>query len=276
MHGEASLYRPLPARITRAAHPTGFDLLLELELLHGQELEHQPGQFVEISCLGLGEAPISLCSSPTRHGRFELCIRDMGGLTSRLQSLREGEIVGVRGPYGKGFPLEAMEGKDCLLVAGGIGLAPLRSLVQAIVDDRDQYGRLMLLYGARLPSELLFGEDLAAWATDPRNQVLVTVDRPEEGWEGNVGVVTTLFSQIRLGAPEETVAAVVGPPVMYRFVLAELAAQVVPEEQIFVSLERRMKCGVGKCGHCQIDNVVVCVDGPVFTGREVLGFHETL
>jgi len=272
----ASLYRPGPARITRASSPTSFDRLLELELPGGQDLGHQPGQFVEISCLGAGEAPISVCSSPARRGRFELCIRDMGGLTSRLQLLDGGDVVGIRGPYGNGFPREAFAGNDGLIVAGGIGLAPLRSLIEAVVDDRERYGRLTVLYGAREPSELLFTDDLARWAEDPRNEILVTVDRPDHAWKGNVGVVTTLFPQVKLGPPDRLMAAVVGPPVMYRFVLAELQQASVPEGHIFVSLERRMKCGVGKCGHCQIDNCVVCVDGPVFTGTQVLAFHETL
>ena len=271
-----SIYEPELARITRAHSPTTFDRCFEIALPGGRTLGHRPGQFVEVSSLGLGEAPISICSAPDRSGRFELCIRDMGGLTSHLQRLGEGDELGVRGPYGNGFPVEATIGKDCLIVAGGIGLAPLRSLIQTLLADRDRFGRLIVMYGAREPNELLFTADLAAWAADPRNEILVTVDRTAEGWTGHVGVVTTLFHEVALGPPQTLLAAVVGPPVMYRFVLAELAAHYVPDDHIFISLERRMKCGVGKCGHCQIDNRVVCVDGPVFTGTEVKGFHETL
>jgi sulfhydrogenase subunit gamma (sulfur reductase) len=269
-----SIYQPELARITRASSPTGFDRLLEIELPDGRSLGHRAGQFVELSSFGIGEAPISLCSAPIASGRFELCIRDMGGVTSHLQRLGAGDTVGVRGPYGNGFPLEAMAGKDCLIVAGGIGLAPLRSLVQSLLVARSRYGRLVVMYGAREPGELLFGDDLAAWAEHA--EVMVTVDRPVEGWTGHVGVVTTLFSEVKLGPPRALVAAVVGPPVMYRFVLAELAAHYVPDDQIFISLERRMRCGVGKCGHCKVDGREVCIHGPVFSGAEVKGFHETL
>lgn len=270
-----SIYQPELARVTRAFSPTGFDRLLEIKLPGGRALGHQPGQFVELSSLGIGEAPISLCSAPSASS-FEVCIRDMGGVTSHFQQLETGDSVGVRGPYGKGFPLEAMAGKNCLIVAGGIGLAPLRSLLQSIVAARDRYGRLIVMYGAREPGELLFTEDLASWAEDPRNEVLVTVDRATGGWSGHVGVVTTLFSEVELGPPRALATAVVGPPVMYRFVLAELASRFVPDDQIFISLERRMRCGVGKCGHCKVDGKEVCIHGPVFTGAEVKGFHETL
>jgi sulfhydrogenase subunit gamma (sulfur reductase) len=271
-----SIFLPEMARVVRASDPTPTDRFLEIGFENGRALDHRPGQFVEASLLGLGEAPISVCSPPAQRGSFELCIRDMGGLTARLQEVQEGDIVGIRGPYGNGFPMAMMMGRDCLVVAGGIGLAPLRSVISEIAAHREDYGRLILLYGARAPEELLFRDDLARWAEDERNEVLVTVDRAEDGWTGHVGVVTTLFPQIHIDPHNTTVTAVVGPPVMYRFVMAELRGMRLPLDRVFISLERRMKCGVGKCGNCQIDQAQVCVEGPVFTGAQIETFHETL
>lgn len=271
-----ALLVPEMATIGRAENLTAQDRLFEIELPGGKDLGHKPGQFVEVSIYGFGEAPISVSSSPARRGSFELCVRELGGLTGKLHTLGAGDPVGIRGPYGNGFPMENFEGADCLIVAGGIGMAPLRSVVQTILADRDRYGRLILLYGNRTPDDILFADELKAWGEDDRNQILVTIDRPAEGWEGHVGVVTTLFEQITLDSSRRVVAAVVGPPVMYRFVYVELAMMRIPEDHIYFSLERRMKCGVGKCGHCQVEGKYVCIDGPVFTGEALREFHESI
>jgi sulfhydrogenase subunit gamma (sulfur reductase) len=273
---EEALFVPEMARITRAENLTATDKLFEIELPGKRDLGHKPGQFVQVSIFGFGEAPISITSSPARKGSFELCVRRMGGLTTKLHAMGSGDTVGIRGPLGNGFPMEDFEGADCLIVSGGIGMAPLRSVVDTIVANRDRFGRMMLLYGNRTPADILFPEDLKKWAADDRNQVLVAIDRPAEGWTGHVGVVTTLFQHIRLNASRRTVAVVVGPPVMYRFVYAELTALHLPHDHIYLSLERRMKCGVGKCGNCQINGKYVCVDGPVFTGAEVQQFQESI
>jgi NAD(P)H-flavin reductase len=271
-----ALFVPEMATIKGAANLTAQDRLFDIELPGGKNLGHKPGQFVEVSMYGFGEAPISVSSSPAQDGSFELCVRKLGGLTGKLHTLGEGDAVGIRGPFGNGFPMEDFEGTDCLIVAGGIGMAPLRSVVNTILADRDKYGRMMLLYGNRNPDDILFKDELKAWAEDDRNQILVTIDRPAEGWAGNVGVVTTLFEQIALDPSRRVVAAVVGPPVMYRFVYAELTMKHIPDDHIYFSLERRMKCGVGKCGHCQIEGKYVCIDGPVFTGAELGQFRESI
>lgn len=271
-----ALYTPEIAKIKRAENLTQQDRVFEIELPGGKDLGHQPGQFVQVSIFGFGEAPISITSSPAKRGSFELCVRRMGGLTGKLHTFDAGDEVGIRGPLGNGFPMEQMQGADCLIIAGGIGMAPLRSVVQSILAERDKYGRLLLLYGNRSPADILFKDELAKWGKDKRNQVLVTIDSPAEGWTGNVGVVTTLFEQIKLDSNRPTVAAVVGPPVMYRFVYAELAALHIPDSRILFSLERRMKCGVGKCGNCQIEGKYCCVDGPVFTGEQIRQFHESI
>lgn len=272
--GEA-LYAPRPARIVRTRKLTELERLLEIELAGGGELGHQPGQFVQVSVFGYGEAPISVSSSPAKRGSFELCVRNMGGLTAALHRVNEGDTVGIRGPFGNGFPLNCMAKMDCLMVAGGIGMAPLRSVVQSVLADRDRYGRLLLLYGSRTPGDILFTDELETWRADSRNEILISVDREAPGWSGHVGVVTTLFPQVKVD-PKGVAASLCGPPVMYRFVLAELHAMRVPENQIFLSLERRMKCGMGKCGHCQIDNHCVCIDGPVFTAEEARRIHESI
>ncbi len=271
-----SLFVPQMATIAHAENLTAQDRLFEIALADGRDLGHKPGQFVELSIYGFGEAPISVSSSPQKDGSFELCVRRLGGLTGKLHTLGEGDTVGIRGPYGNGFAMENFEGADCLIVAGGIGMAPLRSVVHTILADRDKYGRMILLYGNRSPDDILFKAELKAWAEDDRNQILVTIDQPAEGWAGHVGVVTTLFEEITLDPSRRVVAAVVGPPVMYRFVYAELAMMHIPDEHIYFSLERRMKCGVGKCGHCQVEGKYVCIDGPVFTAKDLREFHESI
>jgi sulfhydrogenase subunit gamma (sulfur reductase) len=266
---EENLWVPEMATIVRTRELTARTRIYVMELPGGRNLGHKPGQFVQVSIFGFGEAPISVCSTPEKPGTFDLCVQSVGGLTEALHRLGPGDQVGIRGPFGNGFPMESMRDMDCLIVAGGIGLAPLRSVIDSIFWERSAYRRLIVLYGTRRPEEVLFPEELAAWQADPRNEILVTVDEPSGGWEGHVGVVTTLFPKVKIDPARTVVAALVGPPVMYRFVHAELRELGVPDEQIFFSLERRMKCGMGKCGNCQIEHLCVCVDGPVFSGRQV-------
>jgi NAD(P)H-flavin reductase len=239
-------------------------------------LAHRPGQFVEVSSLGIGEAPISISSSPSRsNGSFEICVRKAGDVTAALHGLEPGDAIGVRGPFGRGFPIEKYRGKDLLFAPGGLGLAPLRSLINEVLDERALFGRVIILYGARNPGELLFKEELQAWADRSDLELHLTVDRGDEAWTGHVGVITTLFKDISIN-PRNTVAVTCGPPVMYRFVLMELLGKGLSEGNIYLSLERRMKCGVGKCGHCQINHIYTCQSGPVFSYREIKGLEEAL
>jgi NAD(P)H-flavin reductase len=233
-------------------------------------LGHQAGQFVEVSVLGVGEAPISISSSPSRsNGIFELCIRNAGDLTNVIHHKKVGDKVGIRGPLGRGFPLEKFRGKDILFAPGGLGLAaPARAVINQVLDERGKYGRVIVLYGARNPSELLFKDELEEWKERDDVEVHITVDHPDDAWTGNVGVITTLFSKISI-YPRNTVAITIGPPVMYRFVLMELLGKGIPESNIWLSLERRMKCGVGKCGHCQINDLYACQAGPSFSYAEI-------
>jgi len=273
---ESSIYLPTQSRILAAQPLTKLEMLFTIELPGGIALDHKPGQFVEVSLLGVGEAPISISSSPSRsNGSFELCVRRAGDLTSVLHRMTPGEMIGIRGPFGRGFPFERFRGKDMLFAPGGLGLAPLRSLINQVLDERGNFGRVIILYGARHPSELLFTDELAEWQARDDIELHLTVDRADDDWKDNVGVITTLFPKIDIH-PRNTVAVTIGPPVMYRFVLMELLGKGISEGNIWLSLERRMKCGVGKCGHCQINHLYTCQSGPSFSYTEIKHLAEAL
>ena len=265
----SSIYLPEPARILDVQQMTALEKLFTLEFFGGRSLGHQSGQFVTVSALGIGEAPISISSSPSRsNGTFELCIRKAGDLTGVLHQKKAGDTLGIRGPVGQGFPLKKFQGKDILFAPGGLGLAPARSVINQVLDERGKYGRVTILYGARTPAELLFKGELEEWDKRDDVDLHVTVDQPDDDWTGNAGVITTLFSKVSV-YPRNTVAITIGPPVMYRFVLMELLGKGIPETNIWLSLERRMKCGVGKCGHCQINDLYACQSGPSFSYAEI-------
>ena len=270
---------PKLATIIKKVPMTSMETLFEIKLDDGSELNHKPGQFAEVSVFGIGEAPISLSSPPTKKGTFEVCVRKLGNVTTKLHQLNVGDKVGIRGPFGNGFDVESLKGKDLLFIAGGLGIAPLRSLINYVLDDsnRTDFGRVYLLYGCKEPKELLFGEELVSITSKENVEFKPTVNWcPEnEVWEGNIGVITTLIPQVSFD-PEKTLAILCGPPVMYKFVIADLKKQNVPDDHIIMSLERRMKCGVGKCGHCQINQIYVCKDGPVFNYAKIKGVPEAL
>ncbi len=257
------LYYPEMASITKVEQFTEKEKWFEIEMPGGRPLGHMPGQFVQVSLFGVGEAPISITSSPTRTDKFELCVRRVGMLTEKLHQLETGAKIGIRGPYGKGFEVEAFKGKDILVIGGGIGIVPLRSLINYVIDNRKDYGRLIILYGAKDTSEFLYPDELKEWSKSSDIEYYATVDHGSPDWNGNVGVITTLIPALDLDL-ENTITAVVGPPVMYKFVLMALKTKRIPEINIYMSLERRMKCGVGKCGHCQINYSYVCQEGPVY------------
>lgn len=271
-----SVYLPVPAEITAVSKLTELENLYAIRLPEGRPLGHQPGQFVQVSVLGVGECPISVCSSPTRPETFQLCIRRVGAVTDHLHRLEAGAEIGIRGPLGHGFDVREMQGKDIFIVAGGLGLAPVRSLVQYVLDERSRFGDFHLFYGARTPAELLFREDLTRWRESNAVDFYVTVDRPDEQWRGKSGVVTRLFTELPRLDPEETMVVIVGPPIMFKFVVLEVLSRRVPQKNIYCSLERRMECGVGKCGHCQANNVYVCLEGPVFKYGQLKALREAI
>ncbi len=271
-----SIYAPMPARIAAVRKITEMENLYTIELPHKYRIRHRPGQFVQLSILGVGEAPISISSSPSRSdSAFELCVRRAGDLTSALHRMKRGDLVGIRGPFGRGFPVDNFQGKDILFVAGGLGLAPLRSLINQILDLRGNYGRVIILYGARSPKAMLFQGELIEWAARADVELHLTVDNPDGEWANSVGVITTLFKEVDI-FPRNTAAVVVGPPIMYKFVIQELLNIDIPKGNIWLSFERRMKCGVGKCGHCQMNHLYTCQAGPTYSYAEIEGLPEAL
>jgi NAD(P)H-flavin reductase len=271
----SSPYVPEKATIKKITQLTETEKLFLLSIDSGRSLGHAPGQFVEVSLFGIGEGPISISSPPARDNTFELGVRAAGNLTRALHGLKSGDALGIRGPFGHGFPVENLMGKDLLFVAGGIGLVPLRSLIKYSLEHRDAFGRIIILFGSRSPKERLFTDELSEWSKRKDVEFLETVDRSDEGWTGNVGVITTLFKKITID-PRKTAVMIVGPPVMYKYALLEVKEKEVPKNNIFLSLERRMKCGLGKCGHCQINNYYVCQEGPVFAYPQIEEKEEAL
>jgi NAD(P)H-flavin reductase len=236
----------------------------------------RPGQFAQVTLFGAGEFPASLPPSPTEAETF-FTIRQVGSCTAALHQLKPGDQFGVRGPYGNGFPMEDYAGKNLVFVAGGIGLIPLRSCIIYALAHRERYGQIQIYYGAKTPLELMYLENLAQWEKAAGVQCQLTVDRVAGEWKGNVGVVGSLFRKPGVTVPvENTVAFVCGPPVMFRFVIKDLQAMGFADQQIVSTLERYMKCGVGKCGHCCIGVAYVCVDGPVFTYAQIQKLGEDI
>jgi NAD(P)H-flavin reductase len=234
---------------------------------------YHPGQFVELSVFGVGEAPFCLAQSPTRSEFIEVTIRRTGAVTNRLHTYRAGDVVGLRGPFGNSFPFERARGKHLLFVGGGIGLPPLRSLINYVLDHRADYLDVTVLYGARTPADRVYKNELAEWSRSPALKLVETVDRGDDTWTGHVGVVTKLLKGMSVD-PDATVAFTCGPPVMLTFVMAELLAIGLPPVNIVTTLERYMKCGVGKCGHCSVGHHYICVDGPVYNFDQIRRLPE--
>ena len=230
--------------------------------------KYKQGQFMEISVLGVGEAPISITSSPSRKGFLEFTIRAAGRVTQSIHNLKIGDCLHLRGPYGNAFPFEEIKRKNIYFVAGGIGLAPLRSLINLVFNNRKDFQKIKLLYGAKTPDELCFKDELESWKKIPDTEVWLTVDKPCAGWGCRVGVVTELWKDTFVH-PNNAVAIVCGPPIMMKFVIRELQSSGFKDEDIIMTLERYMKCGIGKCGHCNIGEKFVCMDGPVFSYAQV-------
>jgi NAD(P)H-flavin reductase len=266
-----------PYRVGQVWKETSDTFTLALEPAHSAACSgFSPGQFSMLYVFGVGELPISISGDPEEPGRLIYTVRSVGQATHALVSRKPGEMVGVRGPFGGCWPLAEARGKDVVLVAGGLGLAPLRPAIYQVLRHREDYGRLIVLYGGRSPRDLLYRKELAAWARQPDTQVLSTVDYGGLSWRGHVGVVTTLFRYVRL-QPARTVAMLCGPEIMMRFVTRELESCGLGESDIYLSMERNMKCAVGFCGHCQYGPYFICKDGPVFPYskiRSLLEKHE--
>lgn len=239
-------------------------LTLRIKEKNNGIVRYQPGQFMMLSLAGFGEAPFTFASVFLRKERFQISVKKMGSLTEALHNLKINAVVGVRGPYGNPFPLERIIGKDLLFVAGGIGMAPLRSALQYVFKKRKEYGKIEVVYGCRTPRDILYRNELLSWQQMPHANIHLTVDTPDEYWGGACGVVCVLFPQIKL-SPKRAVAFLCGPQAMLKFAIIDILKLGFKPHNIYASLERYMKCGTGKCGHCYIKEKYVCLDGPNFS-----------
>jgi len=247
----------------------------------GEAFDYLPGQFMELSVIGVGESPISISSTPTRKGLLEFCVRRMGRNTNALYRLKDNDLIGIRGPYGNGFPVYDMEGSNLLLIAGGLGMAPLRSLLNYALDNRQNYEKIILMYGTKYPEDVLFRDELESLQAREDVDCLLTVEQaynlPDaKPWHGRIGMVTDLFGDVGELDVDNTYAVACGPPIFYRFVIEELLERGFSKDRILMSLERRMECGIGKCGHCGIGYKYTCIDGPVFTYWDAINLPEMI
>jgi NAD(P)H-flavin reductase len=273
-------YLPVPMRIENTHIETDDNMLktFELAFVHEQDaarFQFVPGQFCEVSVFGKGEAPFGIASSPTQPGPLKFTVNKAGVLTSTLHSMGEGEFVGLRGPLGNGYPLKTYEGHNVVVIGGGFAFTTLRSLTEYMLDKRNRarFGEVSVIYGARTPGLLLYKEQLAAWEQRADAHVHLTIDVAVPGWEKLVGFVPDIVAKVAPSS-KDTYAVICGPPVMIKFTLPKLTALGFKPEQIYTSLERRMKCGIGKCGRCNIGPYYVCKDGPVFSYAQLAGLPQ--
>lgn len=264
-------YLPLPMRVEKIVIETEDKNIktFSVKFFNDEDeanFNYLPGQFAQLSVLGEGEAPFGIASSPTQPGELEFTVNKAGGLTTALHNLEEGEIIGLRGPLGNRFPIEAFESKDTIIIGGGFAFTTLRSLINYILyqENRSRFGNVLVIYGARSPGLLLYRDELEKWEGRTDLELHLTVDSADEDWQRKVGVVPNIVKEIA-PSPENAYAVVCGPPIMIKFTLPVLRDLGFPPERIVLSLEMKMKCGIGMCGRCNIGNQYVCKDGPIFT-----------
>ena len=270
-------YRPLLGTVVGTRDLATDIRLFQVELDDPDEREsfaYRPGQFALVSAFGVGEAPFCLTSACSRGPLVEFAVGRVGTVTNALHRLGRGSTVGVRGPYGNWFPTEEMKGKNIIILGGGIGGAPLRPLIHTILDNRADYAKLTIFWAARMPSLLVYSEEFDDWRATPDTELHVTVDQGDDNWTDNVGLITQLLEQIA-PSPENAIAVTCGPPIMIKFVMLSLQKLGFTGEQMITTLEAKMKCGIGKCGRCNLGEKFVCIDGPVFNYAEIAGFLES-
>jgi NAD(P)H-flavin reductase len=275
-----NIFLPKAVNILKKQQITELEYHYTLQMADASELNFSPGQILEVSLFGYGEIPIGLASSPTRGNTFEFVIRSVGRVSAALNKLTQGDVLYIRGPLGKGFDLAKLTAQNILIVAGGIGLCPTRSLIQYILDRRQEYKSFTLFYGAKTPQQQLFLDDLKHWRESSAVDFYASVDNADpdlnkgNDYQSHIGLITDLFTLTDISA--DTRVVVCGPPIMYKFVIRELELLGIAHKNIFLDLERRMKCAVGKCGHCQLNDIYVCIDGPVFPFSEIEHLEEAL
>ena len=266
-----NIYLPLRGTIEKVVEESS--TIRSFAIVPDEPVPFCTGQFIELTVPGIGEGPFTPCSSHYATGTLEFTVMKVGKVTSALHGMAAGQRVGLRGPYGRGYPLKEFEGRAILICGGGVGLAPLRSLLLTLRHDRERYRGVLLRYGARTPADIIYKAELAKWQKDEKLNVKVTVDRSDAGWAGQVGLVTTLLEDPVID-PENSVAVVCGPPVMMKFTTFKLLDIGFAPGDIYLSMEKNMSCGFGKCGHCRLGSYYVCKDGPVFTYEQVKDLRE--
>lgn len=261
-----NIYRPIKARLTEVIEES--PLIKTFVLIPEEEFSFGTGQFIELSVDGIGEAPFTPSSSPQIKDKLEVTVMKTGYVTEIMHNLKPGAFMGIRGPYGRGYPLEKFFGKEVLILGGGCGLAPIRSLLYALEHIQDKIEKVILCYGSKTPSDCIYKPLFSRLNSMKKFEAYRTVDKIEEGWDGSVGVVTTLLSKVRISL-KNSVAVVCGPPIMMKFSTIRLLEMGYGEDQVYLSMEKNMSCGLGKCGHCMLGEYFVCKDGPVFTYSEL-------
>lgn len=262
-------YLPVKARIDKIIDETS--TIKTFRLIPEESIHFKTGQFIELAVAGVGEAPFTPSSDPGISENLEVTIMKVGLVTEILHNMKEGEIVGIRGPYGNGYPVEEFKNRHVYIIGGGVGLAPLRSLLLELLHSPQSYAGISLYYGAKTPQDIVYKDLLKNLEQDDRIKVTLTVDKADETWTKNVGVVTTILNDLN---PENAVACVCGPPIMMKFTTLKLLELGFKDEDIYLSMEKNMSCGVGKCGHCRLGYYYVCKDGPVFKYAQIKEFHE--
>jgi len=273
---EKNIYQPHLTEIIKVIHETADTKTFHIQFVDPslrETFSFLSGQFAEYSVFGEGEATFCISSSPTRLDHLEFSVKRVGRVTQALHQLNQGDLIGFRGPYGNHFPLESLKGRNLLFIGGGIGLAPLRSLIHNVLDTRADYDEITILYGARSPQDLCFKYDLEGWSRNPLVKMITTVDMGDADWKGKVGLVPMVLEEISPSA-HGAVAIICGPPIMIRYTLKSLEKLGFTPHQIWTTLEMKMKCGLGKCGRCNIGPLYVCKDGPVFSFEEIRNFSS--
>ncbi len=269
-------YKPMMARVTAIVKESPLIKTFRLSFLKkddGKSFSFSPGQFSMFSLMGTGEAPLSISSSPLEDKYLEVSVRNVGNVTNAMFRMKKGDTIGVRGSYGRGYPLENLKGKDILIVAGGIGFPPLASAIEYMLDNRDDYGKIWILYGVKEFDDLMYKKRMKRWSLAKDLDIIVTIETPCTEWDGCVGNVTELFTKLKING-RNTAGLSCGPPVMLKLVTSGFRKLGISDDDIYLSFERMMQCGTGKCGHCNIGDKYVCSDGPVFSYSDVKKMQE--
>ncbi|MDD4980163.1 MAG: FAD/NAD(P)-binding protein [Candidatus Omnitrophica bacterium] len=266
-----NIYRPIEAVLEDII--TESPTIKTFVLRPKEPFEFRTGQFIELTLPGVGEAPFTPSSDPNLKDKIDVTIMNVGEVTALLHSSAKNISLGIRGPYGKGYPLDKFEGKDILIVGGGVGLAPLRSLLFSLFADIDKYNKVVLRYGARTANDIIYKEAIPHWAKKKKVDLVTTVDMGSPEWKGNVGLVTTILKDLPLDL-KKAICVVCGPPIMMKFVTLKLLDLGFNPKDIYLSMEKNMSCGLGKCGHCRIGSYYICKDGPVFTYEQLKDLYD--